>query len=225
MELLRIKRAILSVTDKSGLEDFAHFLATNGVELVSTGGTQKMLEAAGIPVVPVSSVTGFPEILNGRVKTLHPHIHAGILANKDDPLHIATLADKEIQPFDLVCVNLYDFATAVASHVSLEQAVEQIDIGGPCLLRAGAKNFNSILVLPDPKWYGQARQEMEAHAMGVTLKFRYEMAARAFATTSRYDSMIASYLASAPASGQPDKGCLRCPTGPAQMNGEATGNA
>ena len=150
MDILPIRRAILSVTDKSGLVEFATFLTSRGVELISTGGTQKALEAAGLPVTAVSTVTGFPEILGGRVKTLHPKIHAGILANKDEPTHMQTLAEKGIRPFDLVCVNLYDFAGAVERHLSLEQAVEEIDIGGPCMLRAAAKNFHSILVLPSP---------------------------------------------------------------------------
>ena len=138
MEVLPIRRAILSVTDKSGLVDFATFLTSRDVELISTGGTQKVLEAAGLPVTAVSTVTGFPEILGGRVKTLHPKIHAGILANKDDPFHMQTLAEKGIRPFDLVCVNLYDFAGAVERHLSLEDAVEEIDIGGPCMLRASS---------------------------------------------------------------------------------------
>ena len=148
MELLPIRRAILSVTDKSGLVEFASFLSSNGVELVSTGGTMKALENAGLPVHSVSSVTGFPEILNGRVKTLHPKIHAGILANKDVPEHMQVLEEMQIKPFDLVCVNLYNFAGAIARHLSLEQAVEEIDIGGPCLIRAAAKNFHSMLVIP-----------------------------------------------------------------------------
>ena len=152
MDMLPIRRAILSVTDKTGLVEFATFLSQNGVELVSTGGTMKALQAAGLPVTAVSDVTGFPEILGGRVKTLHPKIHGGILANKDIPEHMATLEEKEIKPFDLVCVNLYDFAGAVERKLSLEQAVEEIDIGGPCMIRAAAKNFHSILVLPGTKW-------------------------------------------------------------------------
>ena len=194
MDLLRVRRAILSVTDKSGLPAFAGFLASRGVELVSTGGTQKMLEAEGLPVTAVSTVTGFPEILGGRVKTLHPKIHAGILANKDDPLHMDTLAEKGIRPFDLVCVNLYDFAGAVERRLSLEQAVEEIDIGGPCMLRAAAKNFHSVLVVPSPQWYGPAMEELEHHDMCVGLEFRQAMASRAFEATSRYDALIASYL-------------------------------
>ena len=193
MDILPIRRAILSVTDKSGLVEFATFLTSRGVELISTGGTQKALEAAGLPVTAVSTVTGFPEILGGRVKTLHPKIHAGILANKDEPQHMQTLAEKGIRPFDLVCVNLYDFAGAVERHLSLEQAVEEIDIGGPCMLRAAAKNFHSILVLPSPQWYAAAMEELEKDT-SVGLEFRQVMASRAFEATSRYDALITSYL-------------------------------
>ncbi len=193
MDILPIRRAILSVTDKSGLVEFATFLTARGVELISTGGTQKALEAAGLPVTAVSTVTGFPEILGGRVKTLHPKIHAGILANKDEPQHMQTLAEKGIRPFDLVCVNLYDFAGAVERHLSLEQAVEEIDIGGPCMLRAAAKNFHSILVLPSQQWYTAAMEEMEKDTT-VGLEFRQVMASRAFEATSRYDALITSYL-------------------------------
>lgn len=194
MELLQIRRALLSVTDKSRLVEFASFLADAGVELVSTGGTRKALLAAGLTVTAVSDVTGFPEILGGRVKTLHPAIHAGILANKDDPLHIETLAKLDIRPFDLVCVNLYDFSGAVERGLNLTEAVEEIDIGGPCLLRSAAKNFNSVLVLPDPCWYESARTELTANKMSAGLPFRQAMASRAFAATARYDSLIASYL-------------------------------
>jgi len=194
MEFLPIKRAILSVTDKTGLVEFASFLAGNGVEIVSTGGTMRVLAQNGVPVTAVSDVTGFPEILDGRVKTLHPKIHAGILAKKDNPGHIQTLADLEIRPFDLVCVNLYDFSGAVERKLTLEQAVEEIDIGGPCLLRAAAKNFHSILVLPSPQWYEPARDEMQIHSMSVSLEFRQVMASRAFDSTSRYDALISSYL-------------------------------
>ena len=193
MDILPIRRAILSVTDKSGLVEFATFLTSRGVELISTGGTQKALEAAGLPVTAVSTVTGFPEILGGRVKTLHPKIHAGILANKDEPQHMQTLAEKGIRPFDLVCVNLYDFAGAVERHLSLEEAVEEIDIGGPCMLRAAAKNFHSILVLPSPQRYTAAMEEMEKNTT-VGLEFRQVMASRAFEATSRYDALITSYL-------------------------------
>lgn len=194
MESLIIKRAIISVTDKGGIVDFASFLVANNVEIVSTGGTQKTLEAAGLPVTAVSTVTGFPEILGGRVKTLHPKIHAGILANKDDPFHMETIADKGIKPFDLVCVNLYDFSSAVERNLSLTEAVEEIDIGGPCMLRAAAKNFHSVLVLPSPEWYEAAKMELKEHGMACDIYFRQLMACRAFEATSRYDALISSYL-------------------------------
>ncbi|MBQ4125760.1 MAG: IMP cyclohydrolase [Desulfovibrio sp.] len=194
MDLLPIRRAILSVTDKSGLAEFAGFLAENGVELVSTGGTMKALQAAGLPVKPVSDVTGFPEILGGRVKTLHPKIHGGILCNKDLPEHLETLKQMDIVPVDLVCVNLYNFAGAVSRKLSLEQAVEEIDIGGPCMIRAAAKNYHSVLVLPSPEWYGPAMEDLKAHGMRSSLEFRQAMASRAFDATSRYDALITSYI-------------------------------
>ncbi len=194
MDLLPVRRAILSVTDKNGLVEFASFLSGRGVELVSTGGTMKALRDAGLPVHSVSEVTGFPEILNGRVKTLHPHIHAGILANKDLPEHMRVLEELKIRPFDLVCVNLYNFAGAMARHLSLEEAVEEIDIGGPCLIRAAAKNFHSVLVIPGPEWYGPAMEDLEANGMRSSLLFRQRMASRAFDATSRYDALITSYI-------------------------------
>ncbi|MDR3043797.1 MAG: IMP cyclohydrolase [Desulfovibrio sp.] len=197
MEFLPIKRALMSATDKSGLADFAAFLAGNGVELVSTGGTRRMLEGAGLKVTPVSRVTGFPEILGGRVKTLHPHIHGGVLADKDNPEHVSTLRELGIAPFDLICVNLYDFATAAAKGLDLKQAVEEIDIGGPCMLRAAAKNYHSILVLPSPAYYGRAMEEMRGNSMRVGLEFRREMSVLTFAATAAYDRMIADYLAAA----------------------------
>lgn len=194
MDMLPIKRAIISVTDKSGIVEFAQFLAENGVELISTGGTQKILEEAKIPVTGVSAVTGFPEILDGRVKTLHPKIHAGILARKDDPEHMGTLEKLGIKPFDLVCVNLYDFSSAVDRHEDPEHAVEEIDIGGPCMLRAAAKNYHSVLVLPSPQLYSAAREELLRHDMKIPLEFRQHMAASTFADVSRYDALISSYL-------------------------------
>jgi phosphoribosylaminoimidazolecarboxamide formyltransferase/IMP cyclohydrolase len=194
MEFLPIKRALLSVTDKSGLVELARFLVDNGVELVSTGGTRKMLAQAGLPVVSVSDVTGFPEILGGRVKTLHPHIHAGVLADKDNPDHLATLTEKKIAPFDLICVNLYNFAQAVSQAMDLKAAVEQIDIGGPTLLRAGAKNFHSMTVLPDIGDYLGFMKELQTNEMQVSLDFRRAMAVKTFSMISEYDRMIAEYL-------------------------------
>lgn len=193
MDFLPIKRALLSVTHKDGLADFATFLHKRGVEIVSTGGTMKYLTQAGVPVTSVSDVTNFPEILGGRVKTLHPFIHGGILADKDNPDHLATLAEHHIKIFDLVCVNLYDFEGALAKQLSLRETIEEIDIGGPCLIRAAAKNYHSILVLSDPAYYPQAMQEISER--GVSLAFRQHMAAQAFVLTSTYDAKIAAWLA------------------------------
>lgn len=193
MDLLPVRKAILSVTDKSGLAEFGKFLIDNGCELVSTGGTKKMLSEAGLPVTSVSDITDFPEILGGRVKTLHPHIHGGILADKDDEGHMETLRDFGIEPFDLICVNLYNFADAVAKGLDLKAAVEQIDIGGPTMLRASAKNFHSICVVPDPKYYEVVQKEIQEKG-GISLAFRKEMATLTFKLTSEYDAMITKYL-------------------------------
>ena len=194
MRNLPVKRALLSVTDKSGLVEFAAFLHDNGVELVSTGGTYKILEAAGLKPLSVSEATGFPEIMDGRVKTLHPHIHAGILADKNNPSHLETLSRLGLKAFDCVCVNLYNFAGAAARKVELGAAVEQIDIGGPCMLRAAAKNFNSILVVPDCSLYPEVRRELDRGDFTVSLDLRRRYAARTFAMTAAYDKMIAGYL-------------------------------
>lgn len=197
MDLLPIKRAVLSVTDKTGLADFAAFLAANGVELVSTGGTCKTLQEAGLAVTQVSEVTGFPEIMGGRVKTLHPAMHGGILADKDNPAHLQTLAEHGIKTFDLVCVNLYNFALAVEKGLDLRGAVEEIDIGGPCMLRAAAKNFHSVMVVPSPSYYGRIQQALAENGMRAPLPLRRELAAATFATTASYDGMIAGYLGNA----------------------------
>jgi phosphoribosylaminoimidazolecarboxamide formyltransferase/IMP cyclohydrolase len=195
MDLLPIRRALLSVTDKSGLIGFAEFLHRGGVELVSTGGTRKTLQDAGLPVTSVSRVTGFPEILDGRVKTLHPHIHAGILADKDNPEHRRTLAKHELAAFDLVCVNLYTFAEALKAGLSLSDMVERIDIGGPTLLRASAKNFSSVLVVPGVAHYPRVQKELLGKDFHAGIGLRREMAAATFRLTSEYDAMIAGYLA------------------------------
>ncbi len=191
MERLIPRRALLSVTDKSGLADFAGALSRKGVELVSTGGTMKALEAAGLPVTSVSAVTGFPEILGGRVKTLHPHVHGGVLADKDDPSHMKTLKEHGIAPFDVVCVNLYNFAEAARKGLGLKAAVEEIDIGGPTLLRASAKNFHSVLVVPGTVYYDRVLAELDS---GFSLALRKVMAAETFRLVSAYDAMIADYL-------------------------------
>jgi phosphoribosylaminoimidazolecarboxamide formyltransferase / IMP cyclohydrolase len=191
---LPIRRAILSVTDKSGLPEFAAFLRSGGVELVSTGGTKKLLQSSGLDVTSVSDVTGFPEVLDGRVKTLHPHIHSSILADKDNPAHMATLERLGLRPFDLVCVNLYDFESAAARGLDLRGAVEQIDIGGPTMLRASAKNFHSIAVVADPGFYPRVVSELSANGFTLGLELRRELAAFVFSATAKYDSMISEYL-------------------------------
>ena len=196
MEFLPIKRALLSVTDKSTLVDFAAFLADRGVELVSTGGTAKALKDAGLAVTPVEDVTGFPEILGGRVKTLHPKVHGGILADKDNPKHMLTLSELRIEPFDMVCVNLYNFADAAAKGVDLRAAVEEIDIGGPCMLRAAAKNYHSVLVIPGPEHYRPVKEALLQNEMCAPLAMRRHLAAITFDETSDYDRTISDYLAS-----------------------------
>ncbi len=196
---LPITRALLSVTDKTGLIEFAGALQAAGVELVSTGGTRRTLLQAGLPVTAVSQVTGFPEILDGRVKTLHPHIHAGILADKDNPEHMATLTRLGVPAFELICVNLYNFEQAVTQRLNLKAAVEQIDIGGPTLLRAAAKNFHSVLVVPDPADYGRVLDELKTGGFAVGLALRQEMAVKTFSLVSEYDAAIAEYLGRAQA--------------------------
>ncbi|MEF8822564.1 MAG: IMP cyclohydrolase [Desulfohalobiaceae bacterium] len=194
MEQLPIRRALLSATDKTGLADLGRFLAECGVELVSTGGTYKTLAEAGLAVTPVSEVTGFPEVLGGRVKTLHPHIHAGILADKDNPEHLKSLEELGITPFDLVCVNLYDFAGALEKGLSAQELVEEIDIGGPTLLRAAAKNYHSLAVLPDPSFYSRFQSELRDSEGSIGLAFRKELATYTFSMISRYDRLIGEGL-------------------------------
>ncbi|MGE4291799.1 MAG: IMP cyclohydrolase [Desulfovibrio sp.] len=196
MDFLPVKRALLSVTDKSLLVEFATFLVQNHVELVSTGGTRRRLAEAGLPVTSVSDVTGFPEILGGRVKTLHPHVHGGVLADKDDPEHMKTLNEHGIKTFDMICVNLYNFAEAANKGLDLRQAVEEIDIGGPTMLRAAAKNFHSILVVPGVRHYPAIMDEMRACQGRVGLDLRRRLAAETFGMVSEYDRMISDYLGS-----------------------------
>ncbi|WP_045219200.1 IMP cyclohydrolase [Desulfonatronum thioautotrophicum] len=194
MQLLPIRQALLSVTDKTGLPEFATFLHQGGVQLISTGGTRKALLEAGLPVRAVSDITGFPEILDGRVKTLHPHIHGPLLADKSKPEHLQTLSQRNLLPLDLVCVNLYDFGRALESELDLKDCVEQIDIGGPTMLRAAAKNFHSVLVIPTPEDYPRVMAELASQHYHVTLALRRETAAKTFRLTAAYDEMIAAYL-------------------------------
>jgi phosphoribosylaminoimidazolecarboxamide formyltransferase/IMP cyclohydrolase len=194
MESIVVRRALLSVSDKTGLLEFARMLAAHGVELISTGGTAKSLEASGVPVTGISDVTGFPEMLEGRVKTLHPKVHGGILADRDKPEHLATIAAHDIAPIDLICVNLYPFAQTVAKpDVTLEDAIENIDIGGPAMVRSAAKNHHGVAIVVDPVDYVPLLTEI-AETGGLSLATRKRLAAKAFAHTAAYDAMIASYL-------------------------------
>jgi phosphoribosylaminoimidazolecarboxamide formyltransferase/IMP cyclohydrolase len=194
MEFLPIRRALISVTDKSRLEDLCQTLNQGKVEIVSTGGTARQIRQGGIPVTSVSELTEFPEILNGRVKTLHPKIHGGILADKDNPEHLSTIEQQGIAPFDLICVNLYNFAQALEKGHDLKHLVEEIDIGGPTLLRAGAKNFHSILVIPDPQFYTPCIEELKANDFQISLDFRQKTAAYTFQMISKYDALIGQAL-------------------------------
>lgn len=187
-----IRRALISVYDKTGVVDLAIELAAAGVALVSTGRTAAMIAAAGAAVTPVDEVTGFPEILGGRVKTLHPRVHGGLLADTRDPAHLAEIAQHGIEPFDLVISNLYPFADTVASGAEVDECVEQIDIGGPSMIRAAAKNHASVAVVTDPSGYDDIRAALAAG--GFTLAERQRLAARAFQHTATYDVAVAGWM-------------------------------
>jgi phosphoribosylaminoimidazolecarboxamide formyltransferase/IMP cyclohydrolase len=190
-----VRRALLSVADKTGLVELARGLADLGVELVSTGGTARALAAAGLAVREVADVTGFPELLEGRVKTLHPAVHAGILARRDVPGHLETLRRHGIAPIDLVAVNLYPFeATIARPGVAFEEAVEQIDVGGPAMIRAAAKNHAAVVVLVDPSQYGPVLAELRAAEGRVSPTTRRRLALEAFRRTAQYDAAIAAWL-------------------------------
>jgi phosphoribosylaminoimidazolecarboxamide formyltransferase/IMP cyclohydrolase len=190
-----IKRALVSVYDKTGLTEFAGALAAAGVEIVSTGSTAATIAATGVPVTRVEEVTGFPECLDGRVKTLHPGVHAGLLADPAKPEHTEQLAGLGIAPFDLLVVNLYPFEATVASGAPPVECVEQIDIGGPAMVRAAAKNHARVAVITDPAAYPEVTKAVDAG--GFTLEQRQRLAAQAYATTARYDAAVASWFASA----------------------------
>ncbi|MBU3664956.1 MAG: bifunctional phosphoribosylaminoimidazolecarboxamide formyltransferase/IMP cyclohydrolase [Chthoniobacterales bacterium] len=194
---MKIRRALLSVSDKTGLVDFARGLADAGVELLSTGGTASALRAAGLTVKDVSEHTGFPEILDGRVKTLHPMIHGGLLFRRDKPEHTKQAQEHGIAPIDLVVVNLYPFGETVAREgVTLEEAIENIDIGGPSMLRSAAKNAAAVTVICDPDDYGDVLESMKENGGATTLKLRERLAVKVFDLTARYDRAIANYLQS-----------------------------
>lgn len=188
-----IKRALLSVSDKTGIVEFAKALHDAGVELLSTGGTAKLLAEQGLPVIEVSNYTGHPEIMDGRVKTLHPKIHGGILARRGTDE--AVMAENNIGPIDLVAVNLYPFAATVAKEdCTLEDAIENIDIGGPTMVRAAAKNHKDVTIVVNAGDYARVLSEMESNAGSLTYNTRFDLAIKAFEHTAEYDGMIANYF-------------------------------
>ncbi|WP_248965502.1 bifunctional phosphoribosylaminoimidazolecarboxamide formyltransferase/IMP cyclohydrolase [Sphaerisporangium perillae] len=194
MTRIAIRRALITVYDKSGLEELARALDAAGVEIVSTGGTASKIASFGVPVTPVESLTGFPECLGGRVKTLHPRVHAGLLADGSNPSHVKQLEELEIEPFQLVVVNLYPFQETVSSGASEAECVEQIDIGGPAMIRAAAKNHGTVAVVVDPRGYGDVLRAIEEG--GFTEPERRRLAAQAYAHTAAYDTAVASWFAS-----------------------------
>ncbi|MCF8056340.1 MAG: IMP cyclohydrolase [Desulfocapsa sp.] len=190
----KIERALISLTDKSGIEGFAKELAALGVEILSTGGTAAKIRESGIEVMDVSEFTGFPEMLDGRVKTLHPKVHGGILNQRANADHQKQCVENGLKNIDLVAVNLYAFEKTVADpNCSLADAIENIDIGGPTLLRASAKNFHDVTVIVDPADYPQVLKEMKETG-NTTLKTRFRLAAKVFALTSSYDTTISNWL-------------------------------
>jgi len=190
----KVERALISLTDKSGIEDFARALTEFGVEILSTGGTAGKMRESGIAVTDVSEFTGFPEMLDGRVKTLHPLVHGGILNQRNNPDHQQQCREHGIKPIDIVAVNLYAFAKTVADpDCKLADAIENIDIGGPTLLRASAKNFHDVTVIVDPADYPQVLAEIRESG-NTTLKTRFRLAVKVFQLTSAYDTAIANWL-------------------------------
>ncbi len=192
--MLPIQRVLISVYDKRGLEEFARSLDKLGIEILSTGGTRKFLEEAGIPVVPVSTATGFPEILDGRVKTLHPCIHGSILADRSRARHLTELSEHGMRPIDLVVVNLYPFQETAESDATFEEVVEMIDIGGPAMIRAAAKNFRGVTIVVDPDDYPQVQAALEDGERLVPEPLRRGLAIKAFRLTQTYDAAIAAWL-------------------------------
>ena len=192
---MQIKRALISVSNKEGVVEFARQLHEAGVEIVSTGGTMKAIKEAGIPVTYVSDVTGFPEIMDGRVKTLNPYIHGGILAVRDNPEHVKEMQEHKITGIDLVAVNLYPFKETIAKpNVTLAEAIENIDIGGPAMVRAAAKNFKFVTIITNPARYDDIAKQVKANGC-VDDKTRMALAQEAFAHTAAYYTMIKDYLA------------------------------
>jgi phosphoribosylaminoimidazolecarboxamide formyltransferase/IMP cyclohydrolase len=196
LKMRKIERAIISVTDKSGVTDFARSLSAFGVQILSTGGTAKTLREGGLTVTDISEYTGFPEMLDGRVKTLHPRVHGGLLGIRDNPEHVKMMRQHGILNIDMVVVNLYQFEKTVARQgVALEEAIENIDIGGPTMLRSAAKNYRDVTVLVDPSDYGVVIREMKETGGATSLKTRFRLAKKVFQLTHQYDGAISRYLA------------------------------
>jgi len=194
----KIERAIISVTDKAGVVDFAKSLSRFGVEILSTGGTAKAMREGGVTVKDISEYTGFPEMLDGRVKTLHPKVHGGLLGMRDNPEHVKMMQEHGIQNIDLLVVNLYQFEKTVAKEgVTLEEAIENIDIGGPAMLRSSAKNFRDVTVIVDPADYKVVLKEMEESGGATSIETRYRLARKVFQLTNQYDGAISQYLSKA----------------------------
>jgi len=195
--VIRIRRALISVSDKTGVVDFARSLLPLGVEILSTGGTAQLLKLNGIAVTEVADYTGFPEMMEGRVKTLHPKVHGGILARRDKPDHVQAMEKHGIPPIDMVVVNLYPFAQTIAKQgVTFDDAIENIDIGGPAMVRAAAKNHAFVAIVTDPADYEGLRQKLKASGGELDAAERYRLAAKAFSHTAEYDGMISSWLTS-----------------------------
>ena len=194
MAVVKIKRALLSVSDKRGIVEFGKELAAMGVDIISTGGTMKALRDAGVPVTAVQDVTGFPEMMDGRVKTLHPKIHGAILAMRDHERHVQAMKDHGITPIDLVVVNLYPFRETIAKpDITLADAIENIDIGGPCMVRAAAKNNKFVAIVTNPDMYGEITELLKKDGE-LSDAYRLNLARLAFTHTAEYDAAIAAYL-------------------------------
>jgi phosphoribosylaminoimidazolecarboxamide formyltransferase/IMP cyclohydrolase len=194
-DLVRIRRAVISVSDKTGIVDFARELKRFSVEIISTGGTAAALRDAGLAVRDVSDVTRFPEMMDGRIKTLHPRIHGGLLAVRDNPAHLAAMSEHDIEPIDMVVVNLYPFEKTIAREgVTLEEAIEQIDIGGPAMIRSAAKNNESVTVVVSPEQYPSIVAELNQHAGSISFDTRRALAHQAFQRTATYDAMVSVFL-------------------------------
>src|ERR1700731_684804 len=191
----RVTRALLSVSDKSGLIEFARALANLGIELISTGGTSRALADAGLTVRDVSDLTGFPEMMDGRVKTLHPKVHGALLAVRGNEAHELAMATHGIEPIDLLVVNLYPFEATVAKGADFDECIENIDIGGPAMIRAASKNFDAVRVIVDVADYPKLLAELDAHAGKTSLGFRRALAQKAFARTAVYDAGISNWFA------------------------------